>query len=387
MVVLGLVLAVVPVLLLVYAYALYPLLLYLTSSRKPLQLPTSDPTVWPTVTLVLPVHNEESAVAAALERLLALDYPEDRRDILVVSDASTDRTDEIVRSFSGRGVKLLRLAQRGGKTAAENAAGANLQGEIAVNTDATTRIGPAAVKALVRVFQDPTIGVASGRDVSVMGTSTEGNRGESGYVRYEMWVRSLETRMGTIVGASGCFYAIRRELFDGLFPEALSRDFASALIAVEHGLRAVSVEDAVCLVPRTRTLRSEYHRKVRTMARGLETLWYKRGAMVGAARQRFAFMLLSHKFVRWLVFLVFPLSPIGLGILSFRWPAAGILLGLGLLGCSLGGLAFLYPTDRVVPRPLAMAGFLVGSLVAGFAAWMKALRGELNPIWEPTRRS
>src|SRR5690606_39198192 len=114
---------------------------------------------------------------------------------------------------------------------------------------------------------------------SVGDLSAEGNQGESGYVGYEMRVRALETRLGSIVGASGSFFAMRREIHEPDFPEQLSRDFASALMAVERGFRAVSVEEAICLVPRTRSLRTEFRRKARTMARGLETLWYKRHLM------------------------------------------------------------------------------------------------------------
>jgi hypothetical protein len=254
-----------------------------------------------------------------------------------------------------------------------------------VNTDATVRIRPRSLKALLRVFQDPAIGLASGRDVSVGSVEDEANRGEAGYVGFEMWLRSLETRAGSIVGASGCFFAVRRELFDTLFPVALSRDFASALVAVENGFRAVSVDDAVCLVPRTRSLRAEFRRKVRTMTRGLETLWFKRRAALGQG-MLFAFEVVSHKLVRWLVFLALPLVPLGFLLLSdnYRWARWG--LGLVLAGSLLGAGAYLWPERRRPPGPIALAGFIVGSVVAGFLAWIKALRGELNPIWEPTRR-
>src|SRR4029077_5680589 len=107
-------------------------------------------------------------------------------------------------------VELLRTPVRSGKTAAENAALAHLRGEIIVNTDATIRIPPASLKPLIRVFQDPTIGAASGRDLSVGDVRAEVSQGESGYVGYEMWVRSLETRVGSIVGGRGCVFALRR---------------------------------------------------------------------------------------------------------------------------------------------------------------------------------
>src|SRR5439155_1364987 len=169
--------------------------------------------------------------------------------IVVVSDASTDATDDIVTRYAARGVELLRLPRRAGKTAAENAARSVLKGDIIVNTDASVRIHPQAIRALVVALRDPTVGVASGRDVSIARLDGAANRGEGTYVGYEMWVRDLETRVWGIVGASGCLYAIRAELHRQFVPEDLSRDFAAALTARHHGLRAVSVPGAICFVP------------------------------------------------------------------------------------------------------------------------------------------
>lgn len=383
--VLGLVLLLIPAVLFVYAYAGYPLLLWLLTRRKGLGLPVEDPAEWPVITITLPVYNEERVIESTLESLLALDYPVERRHILVVSDASSDRTDEIVQGFADRGVRLVRLAARGGKTVAENTAGQHIEGDLVVSTDATIRIRPGALKKLVRVFQDPRIGVASGRDKSVTRADGESNQAESGYVGYEMGVRSLETRLGSIVGASGCFYAIRRDLYRVLFPEALSRDFASALLAVEHGYRAVSVDEAVCLVPRARSLKAEYRRKVRTMARGLETLWYKRHAIVNAGGW-FTFELASHKLARWAVFLLEPLGLVGLIILATQWVWAAVLLAVAVFCGLLGVAALLWPEGRNLPKLVAILGFLLGAQIAGFVAWTEALRRELNPIWEPTRR-
>src|SRR5260370_35671777 len=206
-------------------------------------------------------------MARTLDGIVALGYPAERSQILVVSDASSDRTDEIVSRFADRGVELLRLPQREGKTAAENAARPHLTGEIIVSTDASVRIHPAAVTHLVAAFGDQSVGLASGRDVSVANLDTPANAGEQAYVGYEMWVRDLETTEHGIVGASGCLYAIRPGLHMGHVPDALSRDFAAALTTRQHGLRAVSVPDAICFVPRSASLRQEYRRKVRTITR------------------------------------------------------------------------------------------------------------------------
>lgn len=380
----ALILIAVPVILGSYAYLGYPVLLALLPRRH--RPASADPEEWPDVTISLPVHNEERVVGATIESLLALDYPPERLHIVVLSDCSTDRTDEIAASYADRGVKLVRLPERRGKTAAENEAARHVTGNFVVNTDATTRIHPAGLKALMREFQDPTVGVASGRDVSVSADGNAASSGESGYVGYEMWVRDLETRFGGIVGASGCFFAIRRSLFLHLVPEALSRDFASPLLAREHGFRAVSVPGALCYVPRARSLQVEFRRKTRTMARGLETLWFKRHLLNPLRYGAFAFMLISHKLARWLAFLTAPLAIVGLALLAPTSGAAAVGLavavGVGLLGL----VALRWPEGRRPPRVVALAGFLVGTSVAALLAWGKALRGERNPIWEPTRR-
>ncbi len=384
---LALVLLALPLACLVYAYLVYPLLLQLLVGRRPGVEP-DDPIDWPLVTVLLPVYNEARVIEDTVRSLLAIDYPADRRQILVISDCSTDGTDDIVRRFQSQGVALVRLEQRGGKTAAENAARPHVKGSIVVNTDATTRIAPKSLRLLVRAFGDPAIGVASGHDVSVGPDGPVSRDGEAGYVGYEMWLRSLETRFGGIVGASGCFFGIRRDLFNTLVPEALSRDFASPLIAREYGYRAVSVDAALCFVPRALSLRAEFRRKVRTMARGLETLWFKRALMNPLHHGRFAFMLISHKLVRWLVFLLWPAGVLGLIMVALEHGVAWLAVGLGAGAVMVGGWAVWRDgvAPGAVPAVPRLLGFLLVTQVAGFLAWIKALRGERNPMWEPTRR-
>ncbi len=379
-------LALTPLLLMAYAYAGYPLALLVAGWFRPRPSSLADPATWPDLTIVVPAYNEERVIGRTIESLLALDYPAERRHILVLSDASTDGTDEIVRGYADRGVQLLRQPVRGGKDAGEIAALPYLRGEIVINTDATIRIQPEALKELVRALQDPTVGVASGRDVSVGALAAEANRGESGYVGYEMWLRSLETRLGSIVGASGCFYAIRRSLHGAAIPPGYSRDFASVLVAREAGFRSVSVNGAVCLVPRATSLQREYRRKIRTMSRGIRTLWLKRHLLNPLRYGSFGWMLWSHKLVRWLVFPAAPLGLIGLALLATQSGPARVVLALALGGIAVGVVAWRAPEGRQLPRVVALCGFLLASHVAGCLAWVQALRGGSNAIWEPTRR-
>lgn len=373
--------------LLVYAYAGYPLILLAWSARTRRPVPGFEGvTEWPTVSVTVPAYNEAAAIGATLDQLLALDYPRDRLQILVVSDASTDGTDDVVRSYGERGVELLRMAERGGKTAAENAAQPLLRGEIVVNTDATIRIRPDALKPLIAALRDPDIGLASGRDVSVGQLDAEANVGESGYVGYEMWVRRLETRVSGIVGASGCFYAIRAELHRTVMPPALSRDFASAMIAREHGFRAVSVDRAVALVPRTPSLRAEYRRKVRTITRGIETLFYKRHLLNPVRYGSFSWMLFSHKVCRWLVPWALVMAALALGLVAVAQPWARWPLGAGMLVLLLALAGWYWPANRKLPRIVSLAAFAVAGNIAALVAGIKATQGEHNPIWEPTRR-
>ncbi|HSR41270.1 MAG TPA: glycosyltransferase family 2 protein [Longimicrobiales bacterium] len=375
------------VLLVGYTYAGYPLILWLAALVRP-RRPEQGPrrAEWPTVSISLPAHNEEHQIADTLDSLLRLDYPEDRLQIVVVSDASTDRTDEIVRTYSDRGVQLVRQTERRGKTAAEDLAAGHLTGEIVVNTDASIRIHRHSLREIVRPFADPSVGVASGRDVSVGSDEGDPNQGEAGYVGYEMWIRDLETRVAGIVGASGSLYAIRREIHRTPLPSSLSRDFAAALHARERGFRAVSVPRATCLVPRTASLRREYRRKVRTMARGMETLLYRKALLNPVRYGAFAWMLFSHKVCRWLVPWAGVAAVAGLAGLAVTEVWARAVLALVVVAGGAAAVAWRLD-DAAVPRALTLPAFAVMANVAALHAGVKALSGDREPTWEPTRRT
>ena len=369
-----------------YAFGLYPLLVWLWSRLRPPYVLPSEPTVWPKVTILIVAYNEERRLRRTIEQALAADYPAEHLDVLVVSDASTDGTDDLVRNFGDPRVQLLRQPERKGKPAGENASGAHIRGEFVVSIDASILIPPGSLKPLVRALLDPAVGLSSGRDISIGDEAREGNGAESSYVGMEMKLRQLETRVHSIVGASGCFYAIRKHLHQQPLPEELARDFAAASVARSHGYRAVSVDDATCLVPRTPTLKAELRRKSRTMGRGLDTLVYLRGMMNPFRYGSYAFMMASHKLARWLLFpslLGWIVGP----VLVARTAPWTLMLTLGMIaGIVLARLIVTWPEGRRLPRLIAFPGYLFVSILAGWMAWLHLLRNEKSAMWEPTQR-
>ncbi len=379
------ILAAAPLIIALYAYVGYPLILWTVATVRPRRTPTPNTSDWPSVTITVPVYNGLPSISGTLERLLELDYPRDRLQILVISDASIDGTDDVVRTFADRGVELLRLLERYGKTTAENSALAAARGEIIVNVDSTILVPAYSLKKLIRVFDDPSIGVASGRDVSVGNTENKGTIAESSYVGYEMWVRDLETQVGSIVGASGCFYASRRSVHGNPLPAGLSWDFATALVARSQGYRSVSVPGAICMVPRSLQIRTELRRKVRTMARGLSTLFYHRALMNPLRYGSFSLMLISHKLLRWLPYLLAPIAYAALSIMAVDSVSARVLL-LIISAVLLTGIVGIQYRNATPARPVALAGFLVAVFSAGFLAWWEALRRTEMTTWDPTPR-
>lgn len=379
-----------------YAYFGYPALLALVARLSPRpRTERQARTEWPSVSITLPAYNAEQTLRPVLDALVAVDYPPERRQILVVSDGSTDGTDALVRSYASQGVELLRVDGRLGKTEVENRAMAALRGDIVINTDASVTIHPGSVKALVAALDDERVGVASARDISVASVGAEGNASEAAYVGYEMWIRRLETDISGIIGSSGCLYAARAALHRRQLPGHLSRDFSSALWARLNGYRAVSVDQALCFVPRAASMQVEYRRKIRTMSRGIQTLFFHAPLMDPWQYGVFAWMLLSHKLIRWLVpwcVLVLALTVPLLALVGVRtaqpwapWAVAGS--ALEIFGFLIAAAGWWWPGKGEPPRPFALAAYLVAGNVAGIVAWWRALRDQRAPVWEPTPRA
>jgi len=363
----------------IYSYALYPLLLVVLVPRR-----RSQPLVrefQPQVTLVIACRNEEKRLEHKIENALQLRYP--RLEILVASDASDDRSDEIVRQYAARGVVLVRSPERRGKEYAQGLAIDRASGDIIVFSDAGTDLPPESIDLIVDRFRDEGVGAVSSEDQFI---SPDGKVvGEGVYVRYEMWLRRLESERAGLVGLSGSFFAVRRSVLTSWNP-SIPSDFACALMCHRAGLVAVSDSRVRGIYRDIKYPSKEYQRKVRTAIRGMAGLATLRAVLNPFRFGWFAFQVASHKLMRWLV----------------PWFLAGVLLSS--LALSLGGSRFFTAVlwlqvltyggillAHFVPRlrsvgPVRIAYYFVQANLALAQAGVLFLAGRRVIVWEPSVR-
>jgi cellulose synthase/poly-beta-1,6-N-acetylglucosamine synthase-like glycosyltransferase len=367
---------------LLYTYVGYPLLLALASLLR--SRPVQRKECAPTVSVIITAYNEERDLKAKLENTLALDYPAQLLEVIVASDCSTDRTDDIAREFSARGVRLHRQPERLGKTAAQNSAVEQAGGEIILFSDATTLYRPDVLRAIMPSFADPTVGCVAGRLIYVDPTDSSVGHGARSYWGYETFLKRHESRVCSLIGASGCLYAVRRSAYVPLYHEACS-DFIIATKMVEQGLRAVYEPDAVCTEETNRRTDKEFRMRVRVIAQTFTDLWRHR-AMLNPLRSGFyAVQLLSHKVMRYLVPFFLILIFAATVVLAFRSGFYLVAL-VAQLGCYLCALAsWVLERAGLHNRFLALPQYFVLANVASVMALYKFLRGERYARWEPIR--
>ena len=365
-----------------YTYAGYPLLLAVVSTLRPKQVRRDK--FESMVTIIITAYNEERALAAKLENTLALDYPRELLEIIVASDCSNDRTDEIVREFSARGVQLCRRPERLGKTAAQNAAVAQARGEIIIFSDATSHYQPDVIRTIMPNFADAAVGCVAGRLVYIDPTDSRVGRGARSYWSYETFLKKHESRAGSLIGASGCLYAVRRSAYVPLYHEACS-DFIIATKMVEQQLRAVYEPDAVCTEQTNRRSDAELKMRVRVIAQTFTDLWRHRPMLNPFRSGFYAVQLLSHKVMRYLVpFFLIALFAVS-AILAPASFAYRLLFAVQLLGYGCALLAWLLEKVGIRSRLLALPQYFVLANVASLIACYQFIRGERYARWEPIR--
>jgi cellulose synthase/poly-beta-1,6-N-acetylglucosamine synthase-like glycosyltransferase len=329
----------------------------------------------PAISIIIPVYNEEKVIREKIENTLSLDYPKERREIIVVSDASNDRTPEIVKDYDKDGVKLFELSRRKGKAGALNLGLQEAKNEIVIFSDASIILERDALEKIVGKFIDPGVGCISGED------HIPGGGGEGAYGKYELALRNLENRAGSIVGASGCFYAQRRALCEP-FREGMAPDFFSVLETVEKGYRAVTEPEATGVMKSVSDLQGEFRRKVRTLLRGMTTLLYFKNLLNPLQYGVFTLQLISHKLMRWsagLFLILLFLS--NLFLLDSKFYLIFLLFQTAFYALAvIGWLVSSKPLIFRVPFFFSMVN------LSAMVAWVKFVMGTRQEIWDPSRR-
>jgi len=360
-----------------YPYVGYPVVLRILAAFVPHRW-LAQTFAHPSVSLIVPFHNEQATIDQKLRNIRSLQYPPALLEVLLVSDGSTDSTAEALHVHSCGSMVVIVLPERGGKAAALNAALARAKHEVLVFSDASIELQPDALLHLVAPLADPLVGCVSGED------RIGDTGGESVYGRYELMLRRLESHVGSIVGASGSFYAQRRVLC-GQFVPNLAPDFLSVLRTVEQGRRAVSAPKAVGMMASVQDPSQEFARKVRTVVRGMTTLFAYRRLLNPFRFGLFSFGLLSHKVFRWLapVFLLAALFASAM-LTESAWYSAALAMQLLVYSVAVASYSRLASLHRTTAGRVSL--YFCAANLAVLVAWAKYLAGVRQEIWIPSRR-
>lgn len=367
----------------VYVYAGYPMLIWGLARLRPNLVRRGD--ALPSVAFVIAAYNEEDAIAGKLENALAIDYPADRFEIVVVSDGSTDRTDEIVTSRFGDRVRLLALGGRFGKTIGQNRAVEATTGEVIVFSDATTMYRPDTVRRLVAPLSDPAVGCVAGWIVMGKEGDEAVVEGRAAYADYEQWIREQESRFASILGASGAAYAVRRDVYTPLPADVIS-DMAQVIKVVAQGRRAVIEPTAVAYeAGESRGLREELERRTRIIVRGLRAQWYLRDFFHPLRHPWFCFQILSHRLLR-LAMAPFMASLFVTNLFLLDRPFFRFVM-LGQVGFyAMTVLGWLLERAGRSTRLLRLPFYFCAVNLAPVLAVRDIMRGETRAVWDTKRR-
>jgi len=366
-----------------YVEAGYPLLLWIISIWQIKNLVTIDNSN-PNITVIIAAHNEEKVIASRLENIFDQDYPQDKTQIIIASDHSVDRTDEIVRSFADRGVVLSRSNQHGGKIAAIREAEDLITGEIVVFTDADSHFQSGAFNALAHHFSDPQVGAVTGREIRPVAES--GGKGEGLYNRIETLVKLLESQVGSQVLLHGGIFAIRRDLLPYV-PDHLTHDAVVPVKLALAGLRTAYEPQAVSVEPYDLDTRQDFQRRIRTVIQAYQSYLYVGEALNPLRTGFYALQVISHRFLRWYLF---PVLVVALVTNLLLMGHSNLYLTLAVLQIFCYALAFFgFILDRIGYRPALFyfPYYFLYIHLAAFIALTNSWRGKTVATWHTAQRS
>lgn len=363
-----------------FAYLGYPLTLSILRFIKPNTVAKAP--IEPRVSLIITACNEERRIRDKLENTITLDYPGEKLQVIVASDGSTDKTNEIVGSYAPHGIEILAFTERRGKESAQKDAVLHATGEVIVFSDVATRIAPNGLREITANFADPSVGCVSSVD-RIIGSDGK-PCGEGFYVKYEMWLRNLESQVNSLVGLSGSFFAARSDVCRD-FSADMQSDFRTVLNSMRMGLRGVSDPEAIGYYQDISDSRREFDRKVRTVLRGL-TVFFLNLEFLNPFRYRlFSYQYFCHKLLRWLVPLFLFIAVAANAVLSLNSAgyAVFLLLQFAFYGIAIGGWFAKSPPSHVA---LKIPIYFATANMAILVAWWRYLRGKRMVMWAPSER-
>jgi cellulose synthase/poly-beta-1,6-N-acetylglucosamine synthase-like glycosyltransferase len=364
-----------------YVYIGYPFILAVLSSFFRHQRP--EPSYTPFLSILIAAYNEEAGIRQKLENTLALDYPPNRLEIIVLSDGSTDRTDEIVESFYDPRVRLLHVKGRKGKTNAQNEGVRVAGGEIVIFSDATTLYHLQALRYLASNYADPRVGAASGRYqyFDPQGQSPTGV-GTVAFWNYENFIKMMQSRIRTISGCCGCIYSVRREVYTPLAPDVIS-DLVQPLHVIRKGYRVVFEDRALAYEETTESTSEEFSMRVRVVTRGIRGLLSVPELLNPLKARWVAFQLWSHKMLRWLIPL-FLFTILVSNLFLWQRPFYRVFLFGQAVFYAITLLSLLFPIQRLW-RPLGIPLYFCTLNAAAFCSILQVVRGKKYIVWETVR--
>lgn len=362
-----------------YAYFGYPLSLMLIRAIRRREVCREEFAV--PITFIITAYNEEKRIREKLDNSFTLEYPKEMLQILVASDGSTDATNDIVRSYADKGIELLEVVNRGGKENAQKEAVQYARGEVIVFSDVATILEPRGLREIVANFADPSVGCVSSEDRLI---GQDGKPcGEGFYVRYEMWLRRLESEVNSLVGLSGSFFAARKEVCQD-FSGDVQSDFRTLLSSMRLGLRGVSDPRAIGSYLNIADEKKEFDRKVRTVLRGLTVFFRHLDFLNFFKYGLFSYQFFCHKFLRWSVpflLLAAVLCNIYLAIVSKNFFLVLLVTQLFFYGVGVYG----YMT-RSLKGIMKIPMFFLTVNLAIAVAWFRYLIGKRVILWTPSER-
>jgi cellulose synthase/poly-beta-1,6-N-acetylglucosamine synthase-like glycosyltransferase len=367
-----------------YPFFIYPVLAALLSKLHARRVHARADFL-PSVTVLTAAFNEARHIEQTVRNKLAQDYPPELLDVIVISDESADGTDEIVQRLAAESdgrVRLMRQSPRQGKTAALNLAMLRVRGEIVVFSDANSMYRPHTVRRLVANFADREVGYVTGKMIYVNADGSVTGDGCSAYMRYENWLRAVETRLGSIVGVDGGVDAVRAKLYRGMRPDQLP-DFVLPLDVVEQGYRVVFERDAVLTEESLSSQSSEYRMRVRVALRALWALRDKRALLNPFRFGLFAWQLLSHKVLRYLTFLPLGVAGAVSLVLAIHQPIYRLVVLAEAAFLLLALSASIGPAFVARSALGRLSGYFLLLNVASAVAFVRFLRGQKQVLWQP----